>query len=264
MRAARCEPVNRTVKSEDGTTIAHEVTGAGPTLILVVGAFCDGGTFRALARLLAPQFTVCSYDRRGRGDSGDTPPYTPQREVEDLDALITAAGGSAMVYGHSSGGALALDAAARGLAITRLAVYEPPYQLDEDREGPPDDLAARVQAEVHGGRPEQAAELFLADVPAEVMEMIKQSPDWPRMVGVAHTLPYDLAVVGDGPGPIERLARITVPTLAMAGGASPGWFRNTVAAVAAAIPGARELTLEGQDHGVADDVIAPVLMDFFR
>lgn len=262
MTPSRPGAMNGTVESADGTTIAYEVNGAGPALILVVGAFCDGGTFSALAGLLAPHFTVTTYDRRGRGDSGDTPPYTPQREVEDLDALMTAAGGSALVYGHSSGGAIGLEAAAKGMAITRLAVYEPPYMLDEDREGPPDDLAVRVQAAVDTGHPEQAAELFLADLPAEVIEMIKQSPDWPRMVGVAHTLPYDLAVVGDGPVPTERLATITVPTLAMAGGASPAWFRNTAAAVAAAIPGGQRVTVEGQDHGVADDAIAPVLIDF--
>lgn len=253
-----------TVQSADGTTIAYERRGAGPALILVVGAFQDRHSVGSLVPLLEPHLTVYAYDRRGRGDSGDTAPYAVEREIEDLSALIVAAGGSALVYGHSSGGSLALEAAARGLPITKLAVYEPPYILDGDDGGDdlPGDLAGRIQAAIDAGAPEQAAEIFLADLGADVLEMIKQSPGWPAMVGVAHTLPYELAIVGDGPVPTERLAAITAPTLALDGGASPAWARNAVAAVAVAVPGAQRFTIEGQDHAVAHTAVAPVLIEF--
>lgn len=253
----------RTVQSSDATTIAYERTGAGPPLILVGGTFNTRHSMSGLALLLAPHFTVYAYDRRGRGDSGDTPPYAVQREIEDLHALIAAAGGSALVYGHSSGAALALEAAARGLPIAKLAVYEPPYILDEDGDELAGDYAVRVQAAVDAGHPDQAADIFLEDLPADVLEAIKQSPAWPGMVAVAHTLPYDIAVVGDDAVPVERLATITVPTLAIDGGASPAWARNALAAVAEAVPRAQRITIDGQDHGVADDAVAPVLIDFF-
>ncbi|MGI9097449.1 MAG: alpha/beta fold hydrolase [Solirubrobacteraceae bacterium] len=256
-------PSPRPWNSVDGTTLAYERTGAGPLLILVGGTFNTRHSVSTLAPLLAPHSTVYAYDRRGRGDSSDTPPYAVEREVEDLHALIAAAGGSALVYGHSSGAALALEATARGLPITKLAVYEPPYMLDDDREEPPSDYATRIQAAVDAGRPDEAAEIFLQDFPPEVIEAIKQAPAWPGMVATAHTLPYDIAVVeADGSIPTDRLATIAVPTLAMDGAASPAWAGNAVAAVAEAVPGAQQVTLDGQDHAVADAAVAPVLIDF--
>jgi pimeloyl-ACP methyl ester carboxylesterase len=258
--------VTETVESADGTRIVFERSGVGPGLVLVGGAFNNRHSADELAPLLAPHFTVYAYDRRGRGDSTDTPPYAVEREVEDLGALIATAGGTALVYGHSSGAVLSLEAAARGLPVTRLAVYEPPYMIDDTRQKPPADYAARVQAAVDAGHPDQAAAIFLQEavgVSADVLTMIMQSPSWPGMLSVAHTLPYDNAVVGDASLPTERLKAIGVPTLAMDGGASPAWARNAVTAVAAAIPGAERLTIEGQDHAVAANALAPVLIEFF-
>ena len=254
-----------TVKSADGTTIAYERSGDGPALIIVGGAFSNRHGAGELIPLLAAHFSVYAYDRRGRSNSGDTMPYAVEREIEDLRALVAAAGDSARMYGHSSGGVLALEAAAGGVPITRLAVYEPPYMVDDTRQKPPADFAARVQAAVDSGHPDEAAETFLSEaieLPAEVVSMIKQSPNWSGMVDVAHTLPYDIALVGDGSMPVERLARIAVPALAMDGGASPEWARNAVAAVTAGIPGATRVTVEGQEHAAAADVIAPLLIDF--
>ena len=256
--------MTESVQSADGTTIVYERSGSGPALLLVGGAFNNRHSADQLVPLLTSDFTVYAYDRRGRGDSGDTAPYAVARELEDIAALIEAAGGSAMVYGHSSGAVLALEAAASGVPITKLAVYEPPY-MDEDRRPAPD-YAQRVQAAADAGDMELVIRTFLTEavgVPIEVVGMIKQSPDWTGMLGVAHTIPYDNAIVGDGSLPTSRIATITVPTLAIAGGASEEWARNAVAAVAAAVPGAELHTIEGQDHAVAGDLLAPVLIDFF-
>jgi pimeloyl-ACP methyl ester carboxylesterase len=254
-----------TVQSADGTTIAFDRSGSGPALILVLGAFCDRSTPRALADLLGERFSVFAYDRRGRGASGDTPPYAVEREIEDLAAVLAAAGGAALVFGHSSGAVLALEAAARRLPIVKLAVYEPPYIVDTTRDRP-GDLEMRVGRLIAAGRRSEAVELFLVEgpqVPPEAMAMMKRSPSWPAFEEIAHTLPYDLAVCGDQSLPEKRIARIAIPTLALSGGESPAWARNSVDAVANAIPGARQRTLPGQTHGAADDVLAPVLFDFF-
>jgi pimeloyl-ACP methyl ester carboxylesterase len=257
-----------TVHSTDGTTIAYDREGDGPPLILVVGAFCDRASPRALAALLAREFTVYRYDRRGRGSSGDTAPYVVEREIEDLDAVIREAGGKAFVYGHSSGAVLALEASVRGLAITKLAVYEPPYMVEGNRSRPGPDLADRLRQLVSSGRRGEAAKLFLVEAVAVspgVMPMIEGGPNWPDMLALAHTLSYDVTIVNPTQSvPADLLAKIEVPTLGVDGGASPDWARQAVVAVAAAIPGARHLTLADQDHGVADDVIAPVLVAFFK
>lgn len=255
--------MTRSLRSTDGTVIAYELTGAGPALVIIGGAFNDRHSMASLVPLLASSATVVTYDRRGRGDSGDTLPWAVEREVEDLAAVIAAVGGSASLYGHSSGGALALEAAARGLQVTSVAVYEPPYTADKDRTEASDEYAGRVRAALDAGDPEGAAEAFLEDVPPEVLTMIKGSPSWPGMVAIAHTLPYDIALVEDGGAiPVERLGSISVPTLVMAGGGSDAWAHNAADAVAAAVPGARRLTLEGQSHAVADEVVAPVLLTF--
>ena len=253
------------VHSSDGTTIAFDRSGDGPGLILVFGAFGDRLTATTLAGVLATDFTVYSYDRRGRGSSGDTAPYSVEREIEDLDAVISAAGGSAFVFGHSSGAVLALESAARGLPITRLAVYEPPYIVDDSRSRPVD-LAGRVSELIASGRQGDAIKIFLVEgveMPDEVAARIEAAPTWAGMKAIAHTLPYDLAICGDQTMPAERMAQIRIPTLAIDGGNSPEWARNTVRAVAAALPDARRISLEGQTHGAADDVLAPVLVDFF-
>jgi len=252
-----------TIQSADGTTIAFDRYGDGPALILVVGAFCDRSAPRPLAELLAPHFTVYAYDRRGRGSSTDTAPYSVDREIDDLGAVITAAGGSAMVFGHSSGAVLTLEAAARGMPITRLVAYEPPYIVGDSRPRPVG-LAARTRELVTAGHRGEAIKLFFVEgleVPAEAVTMT--GPEWPALEALAHTLPYDLTICGDQWIPAGRMAKISVPAHILGGGDSPAWFQETVRAVAAAVPGARHTLLEGQTHGAADDVLAPALVELF-
>jgi pimeloyl-ACP methyl ester carboxylesterase len=251
------------VRSADGTTIAVERTGTGPALVVVAGAFCDRTAFGSLAAVLAGEFTVYRYDRRGRGDSGDTPPYAVDREIDDLAAVIDAAGGSALVLGHSSGAALALAGAARGLPVTKLVAYEAPYSGDEP--DPADANFARdLDALLAEGRRSDAAKLFLGrtGMPAEVLEAQSAQPWWQGLVALAHTLPYDVAVVGDRL-PRDLLAKVAAPTLAVTGGNSSPWFRNTAEAIAATVPEARSVVLPGQDHNPADSALAPLLTDYF-
>jgi pimeloyl-ACP methyl ester carboxylesterase len=258
-----------TVTSSDGTPIAFERTGDGPPVVLVGGAFNDRSTVAALAAALAPRFTAIAYDRRGRGDSGDAGGYTVEREIDDLAALIEHAGGSACVFGHSSGAVLALEAARRGVGIDRLAVYEPAYVVDGSRARPGADLLDRIRALIDEGRRDDAATLFLIEAvgaPPEMVGGMRADRMWGWFTGLAHTLPYDVAVCGPGcVVPADRLATIAVPTLAVGGGESPAWLPAAARAVADAIPGARYVTLEGQDHGVLNqpDALCPVLVDFF-
>ncbi|MCW2636999.1 MAG: alpha/beta hydrolase [Blastococcus sp.] len=254
-----------TVVSTDGTTIAVQQTGTGPVLVLAVGAFCDRSTTAPLAALLSGSFTVVEYDRRGRGSSGDSDDYSVQHEVDDLAAVIAATGGTALVYGHSSGAALALEAAARGVPITGLAVYEPPYTADDEGNGRSDTLLEQIRARIDAGDRDGAAALFLENVgvPPQVVTMMQQGPGWAHMRELAPPLVYDLTLCNGGEVPSERLARIAVPTLALSGGDSPAWAGRAGAAVAAAVPGARHLVADGQTHAVAHEVIAPLLADHF-
>ena len=258
----------KTVTSADGTTIAYDATGNGPPLVLVVGAFCDRHTTRSLTKVLAPDFTVYEYDRRGRGESGDTAPYSAAREVEDLAAVAGAAGGEPNVFGHSSGAILALDAAARGVPMAKVVAYEPPYIIGDTRPRPGADIGDRLTALVADGRRGDAAKLFLTEavgVPPEVVSMIEGSPDWAGMNALAHTLAYDIALCANSNElPAGRLAGLDVPTLVLGGGNSPEWFHTTVRAVADTVPDAQLRFLAGQDHRAADDVLAPVLVEFLR
>ncbi|MDI3340044.1 MAG: alpha/beta hydrolase [Sphaerobacter sp.] len=256
----------KTVRSRDGTVIAYERTGEGPPVILVGGALSDRTAGAPLAALLAPPFTVVTYDRRGRGDSGDTAPYAVEREIEDLHALIDDVGGAAFVYGMSSGAALALRAAASRLPITKLALFEPPYIVDGSRPPIPADYLTRLNALLAAGRRGDAVALFMTEavgVPTELVTQLRSDPMWPRLEATAHTLPYDHAVLGDMAIPTELAASVTIPTLVVDGGASPAWLRQATEAVAAILPGARRQTLEGQTHAVAPDALAPVLLAFF-
>lgn len=247
-------------RSADGTEIAFERRGTGPALILVGGALSTRQSASGLAELLAPHFTVYAYDRRGRGGSGDTKPYSLEREIEDLSAVVAAAEGPSYLYGHSSGGALVLEAAQRGLAVAGLAVYEPPYMVA----GEPDDgYAALVSTAIDEGRPEEALALFIGNAMPDSLDAMKQSPYWPGLVELAPTLPYDLAIVSDGAIPAERFAGISAPALLLDGGASPPWAARAVEAIAASVPGAVRRTIEGYDHSVPNEAIAPVLIDFF-
>lgn len=253
-----------TTRSDDGTSIAFDRDGEGPALVLVVGAFCDRATSERLATMLAPQFTVLRYDRRGRGSSGDAGPYAVEREIEDLEAVVAAAGGPAFVFGHSSGAVLALEAVIEGLPVTRLVAYEPPYIVEGTRARPVR-LAERVSQLLLAGERSEAAELFLLEgpeSPPEVVTMMKGAPVWSRFEALAHTLPYDLAIVGDQRVPVERLATVDVPTLVLSGAESPQWARDAVESVASAMPHSEHLVLEGQSHNAADDVVAPVLTSF--
>jgi pimeloyl-ACP methyl ester carboxylesterase len=258
------------VISADGTPIAWERSGKGPALILVNGAFGVRSDAAPLAAALDPGFTVIAYDRRGRGDSGDTPPYAPAREIEDLDALIRVAGGKAFVFGHSSGAALALEAAAHGLAISRLALYEPPYLVDDSRPPLPADYVPTLRALVADGRRAEAVEYFWSVamlMPDEVIAQLRSTPMWPGLLALAHTLPYDGEVMGDHmsgrPLPAEWATRLTMPTLVIDGAESPPPLRDAVAAVAALLPHATRRTLDGQGHGAPAEVLAPVLEAFF-
>ncbi len=255
-----------TVTSSDGTTIAFDQLGDGPPIILVGGGSVDRSANAPLAALLASHFTVINYDRRGRGDSGDAPPYAVEREIEDLDALINEAGGSAFVYGTSSGGALALEAAASGLAITKLALWEPPFVLDESRR-PPADQVERYDQMIAAGRRGDAVEYFMTKVvglPPEFVAYARTQPFWQAQKALAHTLAYDATIMGDHSLPVERAAAVTVPTLVLAGEANFPFMRETAQALADVVPDAQSRILEGQEHNVAPEALAPVLEEFFK
>lgn len=260
--------------SRDGTAIAYTRWGAGEPLIMVDGALCSRGFGPALklAPLLAPHFTVYAYDRRGRGGSGDTAPYGPEREIEDLAAVIEAAGGSALVYGMSSGAALALAAAASGAVappgITRLALYEAPFIVDGGHAPLPAGFGARLQDMVASGRRGDAVKAFMrfAGTPGAAVAIMPLTPMWPKLKRVAHTLPYDIAIVaghqrGEPLDPAE-FARVTVPTLVLAGGRSPAWMTNGMRSLADVLPNARHVVLPGQTHMVKPQALAPALIDF--
>jgi pimeloyl-ACP methyl ester carboxylesterase len=261
------------VTSKDGTAIAFDRTGEGAPLVLVGGAFqhraIDQRTTK-LAELLARCFTVIHYDRRGRGDSGDTAPYAKEREVEDLGALIEEAGGEASVFAMSSGGALALDAASRGLPITKLALYEPPFIVDDSRPPLPESYVTRLERLVSAGRRGDAVEYFMteaAGMPAEAVAPMREASFWPAFEAVAHTLAYDGAFVHDvsrgSPLPLARWDSVTAPTLVVDGGASPESVHSAAQALADVLPRARRRTLEGQTHDAAPEALAPVLEEFF-
>jgi pimeloyl-ACP methyl ester carboxylesterase len=256
------------VISKDGTPIAFDQTGQGPALILVGGAFqfraIDPKTSR-LANLLSPHFSVFHYDRRGRGESGDTPPYSVDREIEDIEALINEAGGSAFVFGMSSGGALALLSAAHGLAIKKLAVYEIPFNLDPFARSASENYSRQLKAFLAEDRRGDAVAFTMVSwgTPSEAVASLKQTLAWPMFESVAPTLAYDDAIMGGGAVPAKRLSSIKVPTLVIDGGMSPEFMDKAAQAVADAIPGARRRTLEGQTHDVAPEVLAPVLAEFF-
>jgi pimeloyl-ACP methyl ester carboxylesterase len=263
----------KTATSRDGTLIAYDEQGGGPPVVLVGGALNTRsfGPNGALAGLLAERFTAINYDRRGRGESGDTRPWALEREVEDIEALIEAAGGSASVFGISSGAALALEAASRGLPIDRLALYEAPFVVDDSRHPIPDDYLARLEGLVATDRRGDAVRLFMREgvgLPAVFVAMMRLMPAWSRLKAVAHTLPYDADIVDDYQGgeplPRDRWASATMPTLVAVGGKSPDWMRHAMQELADVLPNARLRTLEGQTHIVKAGALAPVLAEFFE
>jgi pimeloyl-ACP methyl ester carboxylesterase len=245
------------VHSNDGTRIGYDRTGDGPPVILIDGALCSRkmGPMEALAARLADRFTVFRYDRRGRGESGDT--------------LIDVAGGSAYVCGVSSGAALALEAANRGLPISKLALYEAPFIVDDSRPPLLDDYRNTLTTLLAAGRRGDAVALFMraVQVPAPFVMLMRLMPVFGKLKAVAHTLPYDFAIVADNqrgqPLPADRWASATLPILVGAGGKSPAWMRNAQQALAGVLPNAELQTLPGQTHMVSDKVLAPLLLEFF-
>jgi pimeloyl-ACP methyl ester carboxylesterase len=253
-----------TVTSADGTVIAYDRAGDGPLLIVSVGAFCTRQTFAA-PRDLTQQFTVVTYDRRGRGDSGDTEPFAPEREYEDLAAVATAAGAEPpFVFGHSSGAAIALRAAAAGLPVAGIVAYEAPFATD-DAPRPQADPADRIRQLVSSGRNREAVIFWMTDVvrlPEEALAQLDSAPWVTALEPLARTLPYDLAVTAGGV-PVAELRKITAPVLILGGSNSPAWFRRSVAEQAAATPGAQLTMLDGYDHNAPPEVITPIMTSFF-
>lgn len=261
-----------TVVSKDGTKIAFDRAGDGPPIVLVDGALSDrsAGPNGPLAELLAEDFTVYTYDRRGRGESGDAPDYDVQREIEDLEAVIVEAGGAAGVYGISSGGVLALEAATRLDCIDRLALFELPFVVDDARVPIPPDFAAHLTDLIAADRRGEAVRYFMTagvGLRSMVVAMMRLMPMWSTLKRAAHTLPYDATILGTDTGggrplPSDRWTGLTVATLVMDGGKSPRWMRNSVKALAELL-GAEHQTLEGQTHMVKPEALAPVLTTYF-
>ena len=256
------------VTSKDGTRIAYERLGSGPPVIVIDGAMCSRafGPSCKIAELLKQHFTVYVYDRRGRGESGDTQPYDKAREVEDLEALVQAAGGAAFAVGVSSGAALALEAAASGLALTKLAVYEPPFMVD-DRSHRQLDHEGKLKALVAAGQRGAAVKYFMRDmvkVPAPVVFMMQLMRGmWRKLQAVAHTLPYDAAIMGDWQIP-AHLKGLRTPTLAMHGGKTDTRLKRSVEELVKVLSNVRQQVLPGQTHNVAAGVLVPALVAYFK
>ncbi|SED86689.1 Pimeloyl-ACP methyl ester carboxylesterase [Rhizobiales bacterium GAS188] len=261
----------RFVTSRDGTRIAYERLGSGAPVILVGGAFNDRrgkASGVPLARLLASHFTVFAYDRRGRGDSTETPPYDAAREVEDLEALLAAADGAASVFGMSSGAALALEAAASGLKIAKLALYEPPFSIDADAQARSVSYERRLRELLAAGDSDGAVALFLGHVgvPSQMVDQMRHAPMWPGLKAMAASLAHDSAVMGDAHGgavPVERIRPITAPVLVLGGGLSPPFMRQAAETIVGAVRNGSHQSLAGQAHDVSVDVLAPALISFF-
>jgi pimeloyl-ACP methyl ester carboxylesterase len=256
----------RTVISRDGTRIAFDETGQGRAVILVVGAFNDRSTGRPLAQHLEQHFTVFNYDRRGRGDSSDTAPYSIEREIEDIQALIDEAGGSAYVFGYSSGAVLALRAAAQGLAIIKMALYELPLLVGGGHSRQSVDHPENLNELIESGRRGDAVEYYqrkVIGIPEDIVAQLRQAPFRPALEAIAHTLVYEATILGDMSLPKELAAAVTMPTLAIAGGASFPFMRETAQVLANILPAGRSRTLEGQTHDIVPAVLAPVLEQFF-
>jgi pimeloyl-ACP methyl ester carboxylesterase len=257
-----------TVRSPDGTKIAFDAHGAGPLIILVDGALTVRSSGSELARLLAPRFTVVGFDRRGRGSSGDTPPYAIDREIDDIEALIDRFGDPAFLYGHSSGGPLAMLAAIRlGSKVGKVAMYEPPYNNEPAAQLPWGQYLTSLREALREGRRGDAVALFLSYVgtPSGQLDAMRRRPSWPDLEAVAPTLSYDHAgVMGESLAiPTELASRVTVPTLVMAGDAGLPFMADTARLLGQFIPRGQVQILTRQTHRVAPEVLAPVLIRFF-
>ena len=260
---------NRTTTSRDGTTIAFTKRGAGPPLIIVDGAFCyrKNGPATELASLLAQHFTVFTFDRRGRGESGDKGPYSVQREIEDLQAVVKQAEAPPYALGISSGGALILQAVASGVGVKQIALYEPPY-VTNGAANSFENARSRLQSFISVGDRAGAVSYFMTDVYGAPRFFVSAMPllmpnAWKRNKSVANTLLYDLTILDDRSVLGERSSAIDVPALIIGGEKSPLELRNAVQAVASALPNAHSQFLAGQDHNISSRALAPVLCEFF-
>ena len=256
------------VRSKDGTAIAYEKSGHGPPVVLVGGVIGDRSQQASLAELLAKDFTVLNFDRRGRGESEDKEPYAVEREIEDIDAILHEAGGSAFVYGTSGPGVLALHAAAGGPGpkIKKLAIWEPPFIVDDSRPKVRSDYRAQLTSLLREGRRGDMVELFFTEavgMPVQLVAQMRQAPWWSAQETLAHTAIYDATIMGDYSLPRAEIARVKVPILVLDGGQMP-WLSNSANAVAAALPNARRRTLDGQQHNVDPAALAPALVEFFK
>jgi pimeloyl-ACP methyl ester carboxylesterase len=253
------------VISGDGTAVAYERVGNGPALVVVNGAFCDHNSSMPLAAALSADFTVLTYDRRGRGGSGDNQPYAVEREIEDLEAVIKTVGDTAFVYGESSGGALTFRAAAAGGPITRLAVMEPPYRVEGAPPAPEKYIETITELTSTGRHGDAVAYFMTAAVgqPPEAVEEARKLPMWADLEAMTPTLVYDALVMGDNQVPTDLLACVKVPTLMLDSTASPDWLRGASAAAAKGLPDAEHRSLDGTFHTIPPEILAPTLKGFF-
>ncbi len=257
-----------TIQSQDGTTLAYDVYGRGPALIYITGASCFR-SFRPIvrdAKAFAKAFTVYNYDRRGRGDSTDTQPYDIAREVEDIAALIDAAGGTASVYGHSSGAVLALEAALRlSNKVANVVMYDPSYVHDEAEKAQYNQLSHQVHTLLHAGNNAQAMTTFLKGIgmPKLFVYLLPLMPSWKTMAALAPTLRYDMALTRDLP-PLDRAAHVMVPVQVIVGEKSPASIHAVARQLTTAMPGATCIQLAGQDHLVSAKALLPVLVSFLK
>lgn len=253
------------VKSADGTQIAFDRDGQGPPIIMIVGAFNTRSEAAPLAAALKDRFTTINYDRRGRGDSGDTQPYAVGREIEDIDALISHAGGSAAVFGYSSGATLALKAAAEGLSISKLVFYDAPFVVDASYEPLPPDFAEQLAGLVSAGRRGDAVELFqrvAVGIPEPVVAQMRHAPFRPALEAMAQSLVYEAKVIGDRTLPVDLASSITTPTLVIDGEHSPPIMHGAARELAATMPNATRRTLADQGHDIAPEPTAALIAEF--
>jgi pimeloyl-ACP methyl ester carboxylesterase len=257
--------------SADGTLIAFDAHGSSdaPTIVLIHGATASRAVQPAPAKIAElTGLRVFEYDRRGRGESGDTLPYAVEREVEDIAALIEIAGGPVWLLGESSGATLALEAARSGVSATGLLLYEPPIVADDNRPRVPADFIARLDAHLAAGRRDLAFAQFSIEgvgMPPEMVGDVTESPYWSFVEPVAHTLAYDARVCGDtmngSPEPLRRYASVTTPTTIMVGSETFPYIRTGAQALAAALPNARLVTFDGAGHQLVAEVVAPLLIE---
>jgi pimeloyl-ACP methyl ester carboxylesterase len=259
----------RQVTSQDGTRIAYETWGQGPALIAVAGTTCDRALMRSTAQAFGEYFATINYDRRGRGESGDTAPYAIDREIEDIAALINEAGGSAHLYGHSSGAALVLHTVAAGVPVERFVLHDPPYSPDDESS---QDAARAFALEIRDlldqDKRAEAIEITFrgTGMPDDMIAEMRQSPRWPGLIALAPTLAYDSAVMGDidrgGAIPEDLAVRATRPGLVLVGGESPPFMMEVSRRLAALLPAGNHRVIEGQDHVASPEVLAPMVAEF--